>query len=108
MTPGAKRVLEDLVADEDCDLAQEGLAVYCGTRRTNVRVLKELLELVAVSITFGSGNGLLKEKGPTYFGINDTGRALLRRPELEDELRRALYATPRRPFSIRNDRIILI
>ncbi len=104
MTPGARRVLEELAADEDCDLAQEGRVVYCGTRQTTVRVVNELLEMLAISILYRDG---FKTAFTTY-GINDIGRSLLRRPELEDELRKAVYAKKRRPFSVKDDRISFI
>jgi hypothetical protein len=44
----------------------------------------------------------------TNFDINGTGRALLRRPELEDELLKVIYSRERRPFQIVNDHITFL
>jgi hypothetical protein len=99
MTPGAKRVLQELAADEECDLIQEGNVVYCGNRQTTSRVVNELLSMMAVSILYRDGF-----RTPiTNFGISDIGRSILRRPELEHEL----YASIRtgKPIRIVNDRI---
>ena len=101
MTPGARRVLEELAADEECDLVQEGRTVYCGSRQTTSRVVNELLNLMALSITSADGF----QQKITYYGINDIGHAILRRPELETEIRRAIYAKERKPFSIVGDKI---
>lgn len=104
MTPGAKRVLQELAGDEECDLVQEGRAVYCGNRQTTSRVVNELLNILALSITSADGF----QRKTTYYGINDIGRAILRRPELEIEIQRVMYAEERKPFSIVNDRIEFI
>lgn len=101
MTPGAKRVLEELAAHEECDLVQEGRTVYCGNRQTTSRVVNELLNLMAISITSADGF----QQTITYYGINDIGQAILRRPELEIEIHRAMYAKERKPFSIVDDQI---
>jgi hypothetical protein len=104
MTPGAKRVLEDLRDIEDCDLCAEGIYVYCGDRQTTHKVLRELLWLMAVRVTWNEGRSM-------YYGINETGEALLRRPELEQELKAAIGASARKktgPFSIINDHIVFI
>jgi hypothetical protein len=50
MTPGARKVLAEIAADEDCDLLQEGRTVYCGNRQTTGRIVNELLGLTAISI----------------------------------------------------------
>lgn len=100
MTPGARRVLQDLVDDDECDLVREGREVWCGDRQTTHVVLNELLRLTAISVTWGDGDRL------TYFGINETGRSLLRRPVLEDELIIAIMG--HMPFSIIDDRVVLI
>jgi len=101
MTPGARRVLEELAADEDCDLVQEGRQVYCGNRKTTARVVNELLGLIAISILSQDGF----RTAFTIYGINDIGRALLRRPALEVELTREVYRKKRRPFQISDDKI---
>jgi len=101
MNPGARRVLEDLAANEDCDLVQEGRHVYCGNRRTTGRVVNELLGIMAISILSKDGS----RAAFTIYGINDIGRAVLRRPELEAELMKEIYSKKRRPFQVVNDRI---
>ena len=107
LTAAAMRVLERLADDDDIDLVAEGIQVYCGNDRTNWNVLKRLLDHMAVSITFGSNSGMMKEKGPTYFGINGTGRSILRRPELADEV--WLHVMGRKgPFQIIDDHIKLL
>lgn len=93
MTPGARRVLKELAEDEDCDLVQEGRVVYCGNRQTTSRVVNELLGF---------------QTAFTLYGINDTGRALVRRPELEDELLKVIYSRDRKPFQIINDRVAFL
>lgn len=97
MTPGARRALFELASDENCDLVQDGLSVWCGERRSTPRVVLELLRLTAISVSW-------KEGRATYYHLNDTGRSLLRRPELEEEIA-AAYANRSGPFSIVNDRL---
>jgi hypothetical protein len=104
LTKAAIRVLKDLAEDEDCDLVAEGIIVYCGHRQTNWKVLRQLLDHVAVSITFGGNNGMMKENGATYFGINGVGEAILRRPALADEVYLQVWGR-KGPFSIKDDRI---
>lgn len=101
MTRGARRVLEDLASDEDCDLVQEGWQVYCGNRKTTGRVVNELLNVMAIAILSKDGF----RSAFTIYGINDIGRALLRRPELEGELTKEIYSKNRKPFSVVDDRI---
>lgn len=104
LTRAALRVLKCLADDEECDLVADGTVVYCGDSRTNWQVLRQLLEHMAISITYGSNTGGMREKGATYFGINHTGRSILRRPELADEV--WLHLMRRKgPFQIINDRI---
>lgn len=83
---------------------QEGRYVYCGHRPTTVMVVNELLRLAAISILYRDGH----PTRTTYYGINDIGRSLLRRPELEDELRKVFSAKKRRAFSVINDKIEFI
>lgn len=104
MTPGAARVLKELAEDESADLLKEGNIVYCGSRQTTCRVVDELLNLLAISILYRDG----LETPTTYYGINETGRALLRRPELEQEIQRVIFSKKREPFQIIDDRIVLL
>lgn len=104
LTKAATRILQRLADDDEIDLVAEGILVFCGNDQTNWKPLRNLLDHMAVSITFGGNNGLMNEKGPTYFGINGTGRAILRRPELADEI--WLHVHGRKgPFSIIDDKI---
>ncbi len=104
LTPAAMRVLKSLADDDEDDLVAEGIVVYCGHRRTNWQVLRQLLDCMAVSITFGGNNGMMREKGATYFGINHTGRSIVQRPALADEV--WLHCMRRKgPFQIVNNRI---
>lgn len=104
MTPGARKVLQELADDETADLLREGRTVYCGNRQTTCRVVDELLGVLAISILYRDGF----ETPTTYYGINDTGRALLRRPELETEIQAMLWAKTRTPFQIINDRVVAL
>lgn len=99
MTPGARKVLSELAADEDCDLVQEGVVAYCGDRRTTPRVVKELLWCLAISVSWNEGTSAI------YYAINGTGRSILRRPELEQEIFAALGKKDF-AFSIKNDRVV--
>lgn len=98
MTPGALRVLKELIEDEDADVAAEGGVVFCGNRQTTARVLYELLRMTAVSVSWRDGDKF------TYYHINDTGRALVRRPELEQEIYDALRGG--QAFTLRDDRVV--
>lgn len=102
MTPGAWRVLRELHDDEEIDLARERGTVFIGNRQTTTRVLDELLELTAIKCTYRDG---IPDGGYSTYGINETGEALLRRPALEQELRRRLFSRRRTPFTIIGDRI---
>lgn len=104
MTPGARRVLQELADDEACDLLRDGGTVYCGNRQTTTKIVDELLGLLAISILYRDGF----ETPTTYYGINSTGRALLRRPELEQELLTVIYSKQRKPFQIIDDRIKML
>lgn len=99
MTPGARRVLQELSDDEDCDLVTSGRLAYCGNRATTRRVVNELLGCMAISVSWK------ETETSVYYCINDTGRALLRRPELETEIAAAIG---RGPFSIIADKIVFI
>lgn len=98
MTPGATKVLQDMAADDNCDLVREGIAAWCGPRQTTARIVNELLGCVAISV-------LWKEGPATYYRINETGMSMLRRPELENEVKRALYSG-NGAFTIRDDRLV--
>ncbi len=100
MTPGARRVLDELANDGDIDLVEECNVAFCGNRQTTTRVVRELLSIMAISIT--SGNGLREDL--TRYGISSIGQAMRRRPALEQEIQQAVYGN-KGPFSIIDDRI---
>jgi hypothetical protein len=97
MTPGAKKVLEDMAADENCDLVQAGSQAWCGPRRTSPGVVKQLLGCLAISVSWNEGRAI-------YYRLNETGLAILRRPELEGEIKTTVTQN-KGPFSIKNDQI---
>lgn len=99
MTPGAKRALEKLASKDDCDILCEGKVCYVGSRQTTWNVVYELIRIIAIDDVSDS------EKIKRYI-INDTGHAILRRPELEAELKEALWTTKRRNFAVTNDRVV--
>lgn len=68
---------------EDGEIVRDGRAVYLGIDRLPGAVLRELLDAVAVSERSEPG-------GMERFGINGVGKAILRRPELADEVAVAL------------------
>lgn len=99
MTPGARRVLQDMVDDEDKDLVVSGRLAYCGNRATTRRVVNELLTCMAISVSWK------ETETSIYYCINETGRALLRRPELEAEIAASMG---KGPISIIDDRVVFI
>lgn len=100
MTPGAKRAIEKLSSKEDCDILCEGKTCYVGSRQTTWNVVYELLRIIAIDDVSDS------DKIKRYI-LNDTGRALLRRPELEAELKEVLWSKTRRNFAVINDRVVI-
>ncbi len=99
MTPGARKVLQEMVDDDENDLVVSGRLAYCGNRATTRRVVNELLGCMAISVSWKESETSI------YYAINETGRALLRRPELETEIAVALG---KGAFSIIDDKIVFI
>lgn len=95
--------MRELADDPDCDIAEEYGQIYCGNRRTTKRVINELLSLTAIKCTY---RDQIPSGGYTLYGINETGKALLRRPILADELSRALLKGER--FTVIDDRVVLL
>lgn len=91
-------VLREIAASEDGEIVAEGTQVYIGPRRTNWGVLKALLRCGAVSASDVSS---IMQR----YVINESGRAIMRRPELAKELANA-YLSHEGPFTIRNDRVV--
>lgn len=83
---------------EDLDLVCEGGICYFGSERVQRSTVEELLRCTAISISWGEIGGYVA------FSINDTGRAIARRPDLEDDVCRALMRGG--SFSIRNDQLV--
>lgn len=97
MTPAARRCLQELAADQDCDLTQNGICAYCGTRPVASRVVTELRWSAAVKPIW---------EGARTYAITEMGRRYLRRPELEQEYYAAVR-DQRGAFTIdENDRIV--
>lgn len=95
LSKGAMRVLAELRdlevkanaqengdADDWPEIACEGIECYLGHRRIHARTVRSLLECMAIS---DSAEGSFHR-----YTINDTGRAILRRPALADEVMIAL------------------
>lgn len=105
MTPGTRSVLAAMAAAyaaedyENAELVVEGWVCYLGTRRVHRKTVNALIDMLALKDESDTGaDGHLKR-----YVISDTGQALLRRPELEEELFLALHR--KRAFCVRNDRI---
>lgn len=97
MTPAATRLLTAM-RDEEEDLVCDRLECWVGLTRFSRRTVTALLRLTAISECRFPGGG------ETYT-LNDTGRALLRRPELEAELMNTLLKGSG-SFTIRDDRVV--
>lgn len=100
MTPAAVRILKDMIEDENCDLVQEGRRAFCGNRQTMVAVINELLRGMAISLEYESD-------GYRVFSLNETGRAIYRRPELADEIFDHVM-NHKGPFQIVGGKIVLL
>ncbi len=107
MTPGARRLLQAM-ADaereaertgewEAAELVCEGWQVGLGLERFHRSSVNQLLEYLAIRALPDIGETLWR------FQISDTGRAILRRPQLEQEIRAALLSG--QPFTIKGNRI---
>ncbi len=94
-------VLREISEADDEAIVAEGLAVYIGTRRSSWRVINALLRCGALSDR--------SETGDTFrrYVINESGRSIIRRPELAGELRDA-YLRSDGPFMIQDDRIVAL
>lgn len=90
LSKAATRILQEMCDNEKrrdfyrAEIVQEGLVAYCGYRRISVRSINELLRCTAISE---------ETDGPRMrrYTINDAGRSILRRPQLADELRAAIF-----------------
>jgi hypothetical protein len=78
------------------ELACEGIQCYLGTVRVHSSTVKQLVRCMAI-------RRLMPDEGLAYYVISNTGRSILRRPELASEVIAAMLAGRR--FNIRDDRI---
>lgn len=101
LSPTAIRLLQDMAAvtladEEDGTLLVDGIIVYFHHRRVHRKTFNKLIQATAISPLYD---------GSMYFGLNDTGRAIARRPELADEVYAAILAG-KGAFSIVDDRVV--
>ena len=73
MTPGAKRVLQELGEEEDRDILVEGHIAFVGNRQTTCRVVNELLGCFAL-------DAVDRDKKTRRYTISATVHSILRRP----------------------------
>lgn len=81
------------------EITVDGGTVWLGCERIRRSTLDQLLRVAAIKQTV-SGHGCER------WVANDTGAAILRRPELADEVFIALHGCE--PFTIRDDHVVLI
>lgn len=86
-------MLRELAEDDDLDILCEGRVCYLGHRRIQHKTVRQLLQVLCLrEECYGNSQ---------YYTINDTGRAVLRRPRLVLEISEALIRM--RPFTINKD-----
>lgn len=100
ITPAMRQVLEDMHQAEQKEAYEDaivcdGIECWIGLRRISRRTVDGLLRLIAISPENF-------DKSSVYI-LNDTGKAILKRPELAAEIRLALHKG--RPFTIENERV---
>lgn len=104
LTATQTKWLKALADAEDCgdDYAAEivcsGIECYIGHDKTSWRTVNALLSCTAISKDAYGG-------GCEHFTINSTGRAILRRPELADEVFEAMVRGGG-SWTIRDDRLV--
>jgi hypothetical protein len=104
LSPTAIRLLQEMAAvpddiaddEDDGTLLVEGIQVWFGDRRVHRRTFNKLLHATAVSPLYDNA---------PYYQINETGRAIARRPELADEVYAAIIGG-RGAFSIVDGHIV--
>jgi hypothetical protein len=106
LTPGTYQALREM-SDAATRGDYEGAEIVCGgkecwlgDRRVQRRTVIWLLRMMAISDRSEEGAALER------YCINDTGRAILRRPALVGDINRALVAGG--AFRIENDQIIAL
>jgi hypothetical protein len=105
LSPTAIRLLQDMAAtpdDSDDDdgnlLLVDGIMVYFGIRRVHRITFNKLIRATAISPLYDNA---------PYYQINETGRAIARRPELADEVYASIIGG-RGAFSIVDDHLVRI
>lgn len=106
MRPKARAVLANLLAaesvvdpDYEAEVVCEGRSCWIGCRRVPPAAVDELLRLVALK-------DVSEELAVKRYRINDVGRALHRRPEVETDIVRAIMSGG--SFTINNDEVVAI
>ena len=87
---------EEADLDEAVDLVSEGRVVWLGNSQLRWSTLWQLLECVAITETSDEGGSVRR------YNINTVGRAIVRRPELADEVKLIVRAG-RGAFTIGTD-----
>lgn len=90
MTPGAHRLLTEMTGGEE--VVCESRECWIGLRQTTWAMVRQLIGMMAISKTSAPNDSFQR------FAINDTGRHILARPELENEIYEAVRK--RKPFTI--------
>lgn len=98
MLTSAQTDILRLMVDTEEELVAEGLVVWVGERRSSRGTLKALLRCCAIK-------DVSDVKGLQRFAANDAASAILRRPELADEIEAAVMR--RLTFTIRADQVVL-
>lgn len=101
LSSGMREVLQ-MMADADpgdyynAEIVCDGLQCYIGSRSTSRRTVTALLRHLAISEN--------RDGKMARYTINETGRAILRRPEIISEIERALLTGG--SWTIRDDKIV--
>lgn len=100
LTPRALVILRHLASlpegHEDADIMVEGWKCYCGPEPIHRSTVNSLIRATAISPAYDGG---------PYYVINDTGRAIARRPELADEVYAAIIGG-KGAFTIIDDKLV--
>lgn len=101
MTPALKSALSKLALDKidgyEPELVRDGRQCWLGFKRVPGRIIEEGLRYCAITLT--------SNDGAERYAISDIGRAILRRPELAQEVLTALVDRSS-SFTVKGDRIV--
>lgn len=84
---------------EAAEIVKDGHACYLGNKRISPRTVSSLLSLMALRET--NDGGALRR-----YSINSVGQALIRRPEIRDEIIGALLKGG--SWTVENDKLVII